>query len=268
MAGGRFQGIRQVAGVEIARLDCTGMAFARHSHDGFVLSTNLSGREDIALDRRALEAGPGDLTLYNPGQIQAGHGVGTAPWRFVSLYVPPETLWRLTGLPDGTEFQAACPHAPLLAGRLARLTDAALGEEQAEEGVVQEALAVLLPDFATVSGTAAALPSPVVPAAVRWVRDRLADSPEDPPPLEVLSDGAGLTPVQLVRAFTRAYGLPPFAWLTQHRVAQARGLLRQGVAVAEVAYALGFADQAHLTRRFRAITGLTPGVYRRLMAVK
>lgn len=45
------------------------------------------------------------------------------------------------------------------------------------------------------------------------------------------------------------------------RVIRARALLAQGLPPAAVAAATGFADQAHLTRVFRRITGVTPGRY-------
>src|SRR5437773_2215393 len=52
------------------------------------------------------------------------------------------------------------------------------------------------------------------------------------------------------------------AGLAQHRVSQARVLLERGCRPAEAAALTGFADQAHLTRWFRRVVGVTPGVYR------
>jgi len=46
------------------------------------------------------------------------------------------------------------------------------------------------------------------------------------------------------------------------RVAQARALLERGCRPAEAAALTGFADQAHLTRWFRRVVGVTPGAYR------
>jgi transcriptional regulator GlxA family with amidase domain len=57
-------------------------------------------------------------------------------------------------------------------------------------------------------------------------------------------------------------GMPPYAWLAQHRVHRARGLLDSGRKPAEVASMVGFADQAHLTRWFRRVLGVTPAAYR------
>ncbi|MFS9669498.1 helix-turn-helix domain-containing protein [Klebsiella pneumoniae] len=45
------------------------------------------------------------------------------------------------------------------------------------------------------------------------------------------------------------------------RTRRAKGLLRQGRAAGEVAHDLGFADQSHLNRHFRAAYGITPGRY-------
>ena len=67
---------------------------------------------------------------------------------------------------------------------------------------------------------------------------------------------------QLVRSFRAEVGMPPYAWLAQYRVGRARILLEQGCRPAEAAAATGFADQAHLTRWFRRVVGVTPGAYR------
>jgi transcriptional regulator GlxA family with amidase domain len=80
--------------------------------------------------------------------------------------------------------------------------------------------------------------------------------------LAALATDLGLSRYQLLRAFRTTMGVPPYAWLAQHRVARARGLLESGLRPAEVAALVGFADQAHLTRWFRRVLGVTPAAYR------
>ncbi|MFV3291487.1 AraC family transcriptional regulator [Pseudomonas sp. NY11955] len=80
--------------------------------------------------------------------------------------------------------------------------------------------------------------------------------------LEVLAREAGLGRYQLIRAFRAATGLTPHAYLLNARVNRGRRLLGEGVALAEVAYQLGFADQSHFQRVFKAYVGVTPGQYR------
>ena len=67
----------------------------------------------------------------------------------------------------------------------------------------------------------------------------------------------------LVRSFTRQYGLSPHAYVTGRRIDAARRLLLQGAAPAYAATAVGFYDQAHLTRHFKKHTATTPAGYAR-----
>lgn len=83
-----------------------------------------------------------------------------------------------------------------------------------------------------------------------------------PPSLADLATDLGLSRYQLLRAFRTTMGMPPYAWLAQHRVSRARTLLEAGGRPAEVAGQVGFADQAHMTRWFRKVLGVTPAAYR------
>ena len=65
-------------------------------------------------------------------------------------------------------------------------------------------------------------------------------------------------PAHLVRSFNAAFGLPPHRYLTGRRVEAARRRLLSGEPIAAVATAVGFHDQAHLTRHFTRLVGTTP----------
>ncbi|MBC8058618.1 MAG: helix-turn-helix transcriptional regulator, partial [Rhizobiales bacterium] len=95
---------------------------------------------------------------------------------------------------------------------------------------------------------------------------RLAAELCDPPCLAELAASAGLSRYQLLRHFEKEYGLPPHAWLQQQRVQSARGLIRRGTPLVQVAAACGFADQSHMTRVFARHLGFTPGAWQRASA--
>jgi AraC-like DNA-binding protein len=99
-------------------------------------------------------------------------------------------------------------------------------------------------------------------SVARQAMERLADQLLCPPTLAALATELELSRYQLLRRFAAEVGMPPYGWLAQHRVARARGLLDRGLPLGEVAAAVGFADQAHLTRWFRRVLGVTPGAYR------
>jgi AraC-like DNA-binding protein len=78
-----------------------------------------------------------------------------------------------------------------------------------------------------------------------------------------LSTAAGLGPRTLQRMFLHYAGVSPTWVIRRYRLLEAAEAVRNGerVSWAEVAADLGYADQAHLTRDFRAATGQTPAAY-------
>jgi AraC family transcriptional regulator len=74
-----------------------------------------------------------------------------------------------------------------------------------------------------------------------------------------------VSPFHLARVFKRTLGVSPHQHMIQVRVNNARSLLTGGSSrrsLAEIASAVGFADQSHLTRHFKRITGVTPRRFR------
>jgi AraC-like DNA-binding protein len=59
--------------------------------------------------------------------------------------------------------------------------------------------------------------------------------------------------------FKRFTGLSPHSYLVQIKIQNAQRLLQKEKDIASVAYDTGFTDQAHFTRWFKKIMGVTPG---------
>ena len=100
-------------------------------------------------------------------------------------------------------------------------------------------------------------------ALARRVAEYLEENLARPVTLDELSAATGRSKYHLLRVFRQETGLPPHAWQMRARVLRARGLLDRGMAVARAALETGFADQAHLTRHFKRLLGVTPGRYAR-----
>lgn len=98
--------------------------------------------------------------------------------------------------------------------------------------------------------------------AVKQVREYLEAHYEQDTSLEQLAHLTNLNPSYLVRVFHKSTGLPPHAYQTQVRIRHAKELLLQVKSISDVALAVGFADQSHLTRHFKRYVGTTPGQYR------
>jgi AraC-like DNA-binding protein len=85
------------------------------------------------------------------------------------------------------------------------------------------------------------------------------------PVIEAALRGAAtpVSPRSVQRHFTRITGLSPQHVRQISRAREAVARLRTGESIAEVAYELGYADQSHLTRDVKRLTGYTPGQSRR-----
>ena len=82
--------------------------------------------------------------------------------------------------------------------------------------------------------------------------------------LRDLANEAKISSSHFIRGFRQSTGKTPYQFLLHQRVERARSLMRDhGTPLTEVALASGFADQHHLSRVFRRITGMTPSGYRR-----
>src|SRR5271168_418411 len=104
---------------------------------------------------------------------------------------------------------------------------------------------------------------PNYPKKVEQVRDFLHTSFAKPVSLHETAKAVGLHPVYLARMFRQHYGCSVGEYLRRHRVEIACcQIATTHKPLAEIAFECGFADQAHFTRTFRYLMGLTPSSYR------
>ena len=99
--------------------------------------------------------------------------------------------------------------------------------------------------------------------ALRRARD-LADREFDKPlTLESLAGAANFSKFHFARAFARAYGETPRAYLTRRRVERAKNLLRAAnLTVTEISLLVGFESLGAFSSRFHRLVGMSPSEYR------
>lgn len=247
------------AGIEIVIAD-SARRFGRHMHDDFGIGLIERGAQRSASGRGPVEATAGDVITVNPGEVHDGHPIDARGRRWRMLYLAPGLLQAASDdVAPGVRFEFTAPviRDARLAARFHHLFDTV-----ASSGAQDlQAETALLQCVATLVRPASEGPRPARDA-VRRAQQRLDDDPAATPSLTTLAAEAGLGRLQFLRAFSRATGLPPHAYLVQRRIQHARQLIRQGTALAEAAAASGFADQSHMTRCFTRSLGLTPGAFR------
>ncbi|MPY59583.1 AraC family transcriptional regulator [Streptomyces spongiae] len=235
--------------------------YAPHAHEEFSVGICVTGASFIDYRGGGIHAGPGAIIVLAPGEAHTGIS-DPYGYAYRALYPTPSLLadGTLTGIPH---FHDPVIDDPELA--------AALHTAHAELSACPDPLETesrlpwLLTALARRHSTARPAPDTIPGAGTlaRAVRDRLADELLAPPSLADLAADLGLSRYQLLRAFRTTTGMPPYAWLAQYRVTRARTLLEAGGRPAEVAAQVGFADQAHMTRWFRRVLGVTPAAYSR-----
>ncbi len=79
-----------------------------------------------------------------------------------------------------------------------------------------------------------------------------------------LAQAAGLSESWFSHCFRQQTGETPQRWQARLRLDAARAMIEDpALPLAEIAHATGFADQAHLSRAFRAAHGMPPSAWRR-----
>ncbi len=164
------------------------------------------------------------------------------------------------------------PEEPALTQALIELLKNAgrrLGEDGAEAGFcINRALSLLEAERLRRDLDHEAPPPPATgglsPWRVRRVKQHIEENLDTTIRIDDLASIAKLSVRHFSLAFKQSFGVPPHAHIVKRRIEKARELLlRTDEPLAQVALACGLADQAHLSKWFRRLVGVTPNAWRR-----
>jgi AraC-like DNA-binding protein len=265
--GARAWRCADLGGLELFRATISEFSFRPHGHEEFFIALTESGTAAPAYRGGRHLIGPGDMIVLNPEEAHAGGPPPGASWGYRALY-PSWQLMRQVAeefAPGGTatpRFVPAVVRDPRAAALLLRFHQ--LSQSPGRDALHREAC--LVAGLTLLAGRHAARSRPPrppgsEPRGVRLAADFLRAHSGEEVTLRDLVRLTGLTPYHLCRVFRQATGLTPHAFQIQARVRHARALLLAGCPIAQAATEAGFCDQAHLTRHFKAITGLSPARY-------
>jgi AraC-like DNA-binding protein len=236
-------------------------AYPPHCHDTWTLLLIDTGVVRYDLHRNGWAVEPADVSVLPPF---VGHDGRSARhdrgFRKRVLYVDVATI------PE-TSIGAAVDHPtfadPTLRAELSALHDA-LDAPAADDLELESRLALVIARVRTGLGPSPAPADDPMPAgAADALRDHLDAHRFERQTLADVARELGWTPTHLVRSFTAAFGIPPHRYLVSRRIDEARRRLLDGQPPADVAVAVGFHDQAHLSRHFTTHLATTPGRYQR-----
>lgn len=254
-----------VGGVELLRAWFRGRAFARHRHDTYAIGVTEAGVQMFDYRGRVECSTPGQVVVLHPDEAHDGRAGDEDGFGYRIVYVEPARIAAavraIRGYPAPLPFvREPVSHNPTLA----RAVTAAF--RAAPEPLALDALVVRLAEGliegdpeGPPAGARRRLDHAALDRARAFLDDRRAIVRSGE--LEAVT---GLSRYELARQFRALYGTSPYRYSLMRRLDFARGRLRGGAPLADLALAAGFADQAHFTRMFRSAYGVTPGRYARL----
>jgi transcriptional regulator GlxA family with amidase domain len=102
-----------------------------------------------------------------------------------------------------------------------------------------------------------------IPSRFTVVFEHIEEHLEGDVSLVDLAALVGLSVSHFSHTFKTAFGVAPYRYILQRRLAKAKALLRSSEAtIAEIAASVGFSSQSRFSQMFAQSTGVTPSAYR------
>jgi AraC-like DNA-binding protein len=251
---------------EIPHLECFRTVkfiheYPRHSHETWSIGVVDYGTGGIWYRGANQRGGAGQIIAINPGEVHTGYPLQKDGISYSMLYVGHELVKQI--LPDVTTppiFPGIGICDSGLASKLRRICRS-LEYGCPSLAAETELISVLRCLFQRHAHAKARGFDARECGRIARVQEYLRANLQRNVSLNELATLTGLSKAYLIRSFRRVVGMPPYEWLLQQRIEEARKFLKNGRAIGDLAVELGFADQSHFHRRFKSVTGMTPATY-------
>ena len=253
-------------GVEFLEAWFHGAAYQKHRHDTYAICLTTRGVQAFDYRGSSEISIPGQVVVLHPDQLHDGYAGTEAGFGYRQLYVDPALIFEAVQVLQGGPCTLPFVRNPvLMSSKLSEAINGAFDggrEPLAIDSLVVQLAEELLdadPSCKPVSNTGH-LDIAALQRARQFLdaeKTRVVRSAE----LEAVT---GLTRYDLARQFRLMCGTSPYRYLLMRRLDVAREQIALRRPLSNVAYDAGFADQAHLSRTFKAAFGLTPAHYRAL----
>lgn len=243
--------------IESRRAGHSRACYKPHSHPTFSIgAVDAGGSVFTGSGDAAVRLAPGSLVLVPPGCVHACNPLPDQAWSYQMLHLDAHWLQQHAPALDG---ETACVlESQVLYAQFCAMNELLFSAASAEEKDV--ALLAFL--HACAGADADTLPSAYKPVPQQLAPVLAALQAQPSASLEQMAQAAGLSRYQLIRVFRAATGMTPHAYQLNASINRSRSSLQAGTGLAQVAHELGFADQSHFQRVFKAHAGITPGRYR------
>ena len=251
-----------VCGATLLRAELAPHRFDRHVHDTYSFGVTLDGVQSFHCRGASYASVPGHIMAFNPGEAHDGHPSTDQGFAYFMLYVDSKLLGGGESA-AAAYFKQPCIADPALARRFMQAVCALQPQETLRaQNLLQDWLLRLSQRHGSTAFASSASASDMRASAMRDYLEANYATDVSAPELAQL---VGVSRVHANRIFTQCYGIAPHAYLNSVRVKKNKKLIQSGVLLADAALAAGFADQAHMTRRFVRSVGVSPRRWQRML---
>ena len=228
-----------------------------HMHEEYSLGLVDQGHAIFTHAKGPHHLHVGSMVLIEPHAWHACNPTQITHWSYRMLYIQADWLHALLDVPSLRFAQRALNDAQA-SQQLHQLCQQLIsGPIHTDDWAQQLRRLLLQPALIQVQHQQPIGPDPVVHAALaHWHQ-----SPDCPLRVQTLAHTQGMSASRFIRHFKTVTGVTPGVYRLNVQLNGARQLLAQGSALADAALAMGFADQPHLQRTFKAHHAATPGCY-------
>ena len=253
--------------MEILRARCYEHSYPPHFHDEFVIAAFARGAQRTRICRQQGIAAAGTVMVIMPGEVHTGEAVERDEgWDYCAFYPSASLVNQIADTVIGGKGelnfgQEGMRHNPLLAQQMLQASAVMLQSPDAveKECALFQVLNALLRQQGerTVKGELQS----AMRADIRQAVDFLHSEYHQPLAVSEIAAAAGLSEFHFMRMFHKHTGLSVHQYLTQIRLTRAKHMLSLGRDAAQTANDVGFFDQSHFIKKFRAHFGITPGAF-------
>lgn len=242
--------------------------FKPHYHIDFHIGLVVSGIQQQKFNRNKVLLAPGRISVMPPGEVHDGITYRDSPYQLNTFRISPKLIHScFSDIFEQDKFPGlggAMVENQHLAQHLVYLFNQFKHQKEMTSLPLEEQWLKVLPPLLEnlTQRKSTEIKGALSDKHLGWVIEYCNENISDKITLDQLSALSELNRYQFLRRFEKSVGTTPHKWLTQLRLERACQLMRYSDrSIVDIATEVGFFDQSHFNRAFKALYGVAPSMY-------